>query len=155
MNKSLEALEKISWRYVNEPTFQEWCNTIKQDLERLEVLEKLVTDDCIAGNQIGLDIVNSLITKNKQLEKENQELKYEYKLVREKKEKCIDYLCDRNQKLVKAIEIIKNKIGVELIENLNIQYEPLSHIKWSLKSNIWVTNLTQQEYELLKEILGD
>ena len=40
-----------------------------QDLERLEVLEKLVTDDCIAGNQIGLTIVNSLITKNKKLEK--------------------------------------------------------------------------------------
>ena len=37
---SKEALEKISWRYVNEPSFQEWCNTIKQDLERLEVLER-------------------------------------------------------------------------------------------------------------------
>ena len=39
---SKEALEKISWRYVNEPTFQEWCNTIKQDLERLEVLENVI-----------------------------------------------------------------------------------------------------------------
>lgn len=39
---SKEALEKISWRYVNEPTFQEWCNTIKQDLERLEKLEKVL-----------------------------------------------------------------------------------------------------------------
>ena len=37
---SLEALEKISWRYVNEPTFQEWCNIIKQDLERLEQVEQ-------------------------------------------------------------------------------------------------------------------
>ena len=42
MNKSLEALEKISWRYVNEPTFQEWCDTIKQDLERLEKIENLM-----------------------------------------------------------------------------------------------------------------
>ena len=39
MNNSLEALEKISWRCPNDPSFQEWCNTIKQDLERLEELE--------------------------------------------------------------------------------------------------------------------
>ena len=40
MLNSKEALEKISWRYVNDPSFQEWCNIIKQDLERLEKLEK-------------------------------------------------------------------------------------------------------------------
>ena len=37
---SKEALEKISWRYVNDPSFQEWCETIKQDLEVLEILRK-------------------------------------------------------------------------------------------------------------------
>lgn len=39
---SKEALEKISWRYVNDPSFQEWCNTIKQDLDKLENLEKYI-----------------------------------------------------------------------------------------------------------------
>lgn len=33
---SKKALEKISWRYVNDPSFQEWCNIIKQDLDQLE-----------------------------------------------------------------------------------------------------------------------
>lgn len=37
---SKEALERISWRYVNEPSFQEWCDIVKQELERLEMLEK-------------------------------------------------------------------------------------------------------------------
>ena len=53
---SKEALDKISWRYVNEPSFQEWCNIIKQDLERLERLEtfkklcltKYVPLDCLS-----------------------------------------------------------------------------------------------------------
>ena len=40
---SKEALDKISWRYVNEPSFQEWCNIIKQDLERLENLEYVLS----------------------------------------------------------------------------------------------------------------
>lgn len=39
---SKEALERISWRYVNDPSFQEWCNIIKQDIERVEKLEKAV-----------------------------------------------------------------------------------------------------------------
>lgn len=33
---SKEALEKISWRYVNDPSFQECCNIIEKDLELLE-----------------------------------------------------------------------------------------------------------------------
>ena len=37
---SKEALEKISWRYVNDTSFQEWCETIKQDLEVLEIFRK-------------------------------------------------------------------------------------------------------------------
>ena len=36
---SKEALEKISYCYVNAPSFQELCEIIKQDLERLENLE--------------------------------------------------------------------------------------------------------------------
>lgn len=39
---SKECLEKISWRYVNDPSFQEWCNTIKQNLDKLEKLEKVI-----------------------------------------------------------------------------------------------------------------
>lgn len=38
------------------------------------------------------------------VKKQLKELKYEYGLVRKKKEKCIDNLCIRNQKLEKALD---------------------------------------------------
>lgn len=43
-----ECLEKISWRYINDPSFQEWCNIIKQDLDRLEKLEKEIKDGTLS-----------------------------------------------------------------------------------------------------------
>ena len=39
---SKKVLENIRKRYANSPTFQTWCDIIKQDLERLEQLEGLV-----------------------------------------------------------------------------------------------------------------
>lgn len=62
---SKEALEKISWRYVMDPSFQEWCNTIEQDLDRLE------TFDYIAEQNVELREENlklkQLIEKIKEL----------------------------------------------------------------------------------------
>ena len=97
------------------------------------------------------DLLIALENKNKEikkLEKENQELKYEYKLIREKKEKCIDYLCDRNQKLVKAIEIIKPVINIEVVKCEN-GYLHCVHV-----GDISIS-LSKEEYELLKEVLED
>lgn len=36
---SKEALEKISWRFPNDPDFQKWCEIIEQDLERYDQLK--------------------------------------------------------------------------------------------------------------------
>ena len=36
---SKEALEKISWRFPNDPDFQKYCKIIKKDLEVLEILK--------------------------------------------------------------------------------------------------------------------
>ena len=36
---SKKALEKISWRFPNDPDFQKYCEIIKKDLEVLEILK--------------------------------------------------------------------------------------------------------------------
>lgn len=58
---SKEALEKISWRYVNDTSFQEWCETIKQDLDRLE---KFAHENASLHTEI-----DSLHTENAKLKK--------------------------------------------------------------------------------------
>ena len=55
---SKEALEKISWRYVNDTSFQEWCEIIKQDLDRLEKLEKVIE---IVEDRIEILTVNNWV----------------------------------------------------------------------------------------------
>ena len=114
---SKEALERISWRYVNEPSFQEWCNTIKQDLERLEKIENLRTtpnalEHCLA------DFMNKCMA----LEKENEKRKM-------------------------AIEILKNYVAISKRRNEKYEYKPCIY-SFGLSKDI-----TQQEYELLKEVL--
>ena len=83
-----EALEKISWRYVNDASFQEWCDIIKQDLDRLEKLEK--------GNKILREKVNHF--KN---------VKNRYR----RNEKFVE---KENAKLKKTIEILKDYFEIWL-----------------------------------------
>jgi hypothetical protein len=113
---SKEALEKISWRYVNEPSFQKWCNTVKQDLDQLE-----------------------------ELKIENQDLKDNEKII-------TDYgynLVIENEKLKKAIEIMKNKkMSVTFFRACKDIKEVNSY-----RNN--ENQLTKEEYELLKEVLED
>lgn len=94
---------------------------IKSDLERLEILDKLVTDDCIAGNQVGLDIVNNLIErankykeKAKQLEKENQ--KYLEELKRWGYPETPIHISKYKQ-LEKENEELKDKLNSEALDN--------------------------------------
>ena len=73
-----------------------------QDIERLEVLDKLVTDDCIAGNEVGLQIVNNLIERSNNYRDENKQLK-------ERLERLEIVSRNRYEKLKKH-EALKNKI---------------------------------------------
>ena len=119
---------------------------IKQDLERLDVLEKLVTDDCIAGNQIGLDIVNSLITKNKQLEKENEKLK---KVIEENQEKieASDKLLVKFGNLLMAIRIMNyREVNVAIFKlcDTTKEYNEFGSIE-----------LQEEDFKFLKEVLKE
>ena len=76
---SKEALEKISWRYINDPTFQEWCNIIKKDLKRLGEVEKenikLRFENASLNNAIDLDLTAKFLSENIKLKKAIEILK--------------------------------------------------------------------------------
>ena len=144
---------------------------ILQDLEHKEQLEKENQDlkvfvDAYANARDELLIKNEQLEKEKQelmklleehleqedidnarLENENQELKEEYEILDRAYNSChLDYedVKGENEKLKNAIEILKNKdvdidllISSNCLEDYNYQY----------------ASLTQQEYELLKEVL--
>ena len=118
--EALEELKDYLIKPINKSSeFNEWVieiyDTIKQDLERKE-----------------------------QLEKENKELKEKYKHRAETSHE----LCEALKNYEKAIEIIKlTKVDTLLLlrtkslKEYNSQYE--------------LNKLTQQEYELIKEVLGN
>ena len=115
---SKEALEGIEQYILNNKGrlcffIKLYLGTIKQDLERLEMLEK----------------------ENKELWKNIE--KYNHKFAEVERKKCD--LMQENEKLKKAIEIITSK---DVCVVYNEIYIPR-------------TKLTQQEYDLLKEVLGN
>ena len=87
-SKGLELLEKISWRYVNDPSFQEWCNIIKQDLERLEELEKENAKlkkviDILENKIVNILILKYCIAKGRGVETYNLRYKTEDQITQE------------------------------------------------------------------------
>ena len=122
---SKEALEIIELALNNHSIMlevndkrNEYLNAIKQDLERLEVLE--IENEQLKGNE---DIVSN----------------YAYSLKEE------------NEKLKKALEILKNSLIIEF--NDDLQY---IHLKEDILQSCDYTIADiedKQEYELLKEVL--
>ena len=113
--------------------------TIKQDLERIQQLE--IAD---RNNQNLVKTNVDLVNKNLDLQKENQELL----IALENKNNEIKFLKTviNDNKLKKAIEILKNKMLI----TVNIPY-----VWFEDKDNCLYFKVNQQEYELLKEVLED
>ena len=108
-------------------TINECINTIKQDLERLETLEKQNEE------LFGICAKQAYIINNKHIDKTfNEELQEE------------------NEKLKKVIEIIKNKRV-----NLNLLFQEPNTLEAYNNYCLPIYKLTQQEYELLNEVLGE
>lgn len=59
------------------------------------------------------------------------------------------------EKLKKVIEILKKKSIIKLRVLTNVNGEKIYEIEFEMKYNSVVYELTQQEYELLKEVLGE
>ena len=175
MKKSKEALEILrecanGEKKVLFSTSLELANIIKKDLERLETIENLRTtpnalETCLAkymNKCIELEKENEKLKmyppefdgtlyffeKYQKLEKENQDLKE----LQELNKQGLWNLKQENQKLEKAIEILKDKFDFKFNDENKVIYlfikELSLHIySWCFKS--------QQEYELLKEVLGN
>lgn len=115
MYNSKEALENLTYCVNGMESKEKYYKIIKQDLDRLEKLEK-----------------------------ENKELRKSIKSWNENG----GNLLKENTKLKKAIEILKNKtvviVALKLSKDLN-DYNRMTSFE----------NLTQEEYELLKEVLGN
>ena len=128
--KSKEALEKISWRYVNDTSFQEWYEIIKQELDKLEKLEK-----------------------------ENQELKelYDFKTQLNRNQYIVlEELNEKNlklenglNKLKKVIEILKEKLELPLEDDFDVVKKDEIHL-YRLRIKCLIN---EEEYEILKEYL--
>lgn len=94
--------------------------------------------------------------KIKQLEKENQELELEKKILngmyRDVRDTAIFYM-SKCEKFEKAIDILKNKLTIEFDDKYNeIDFEvfgstEIDHVYFSLDD--------KQQYNLLKEMLGN
>ena len=169
--KSKEALKRLYDGYQNGMAGRSFYDIIKQDLERLEQLEKaqeleienLKYNDNENKYQVAIrvlkeafivlgksDITNTCWFKYlEKLEKENQELKD----TNMKYAKLIDDFQAKNMRLEKAIKIIKtNRVDVPMF------YEIVSTVdkKFACDRYNQETNekmLTKKEYELLREVL--
>lgn len=142
MNKGLEALESIIWRLSSlnedlEPRETEKIDidNIKKDLEAYEQLKKDYNKTLISNGELCVKVC--------ELEKENKKLKEKYKR-RAETSKELNEALKQHQK---AIEILKEY-------NLTISYIPgISRPHLTLNDYGDGVTLTQEKYDLLKEVL--
>lgn len=123
---SKEALENIK----HAPGFMGGHSRYKSVLEsRIPFLEDI-------------EIIKKDLDKLENLEKENQELKNT--ILSLELDTCVPELRKENAKLKSIIKILKDKIGLFIFESNNIHY---------VGNEYAVGKITQEQYELLKEIL--
>ena len=120
--------------------FQEYCDDILQDLERLEVLE-IENEQLKDSIQIKQKQVNECIDT---LTQENQELK-EFQVLTKQ---GLWNLKSENEKLKKAFKILTQRIIIKTHKNFLFGGRHLDIANTTMK-------LTDDEYDLLKEVLGE
>jgi hypothetical protein len=137
--KSLQIIEdNITPRTLGILTVE--FNVVEKAIDRLEQLE---TAD--RNNQKVVEDARKLINKNLELQKENQELRDKLN----SQDLDIWKLHCKYVEYKKVIEIIKNKLKLSLSE-----YKTIKIINAVLPiGNNEMNRLTQQEYDLLKEVL--
>ena len=116
--------------------------------EALEVLETLADNIDYKDYSVSTqNLVNkcfgkleAYLQRLEELEKENQDLKDNETIVSD----YGVYLWNENEKLKKAIEILKDRIRPILVPSNDV---------YILRTNAWSYIIQEQEYELLKEVL--
>ena len=126
--------------------YQNYCEEIEKDLERLEKLE---AKDKKWQELFGCDLCEVL--GRELLKEENKKLKQENK----------ELLVNKNvaqgiaTKYKKALDIIKNKkVDIDMFIDSTSAEDYNKRLEYYTYINPEVRPLTQEEYELLKEVLG-
>lgn len=144
----------INKEYLTERERKELLSTIKKHFERLKFENQALR------NGIDLDLIAKLLSENEKLKKDNNTLEA---LLSQTKNYYIKTIVE-NEKLKKAIEILKSKniikiynfdksgtLGI-IIEDYKLSTLLLHNGK---KTKGTYFKITQQEYDLLKEVLGN
>lgn len=125
-------------------------NTFNQDLERLEQENK----ELLEIRNIQACKINCLDTELEELNNDYEALDNELYITRN----SVDSLVKENEKLKKAIEIIiREKIKPSAFLGIlkDYQYHNKGDIPYEKVSIYLDCEVTQQEYDLLKEVLGN
>lgn len=123
-------------------------------LKALDRLEQLEIADRNNQNLVKTNV--DLVNKNLELQKENQELKEEIQDLKDNETIVADYgivLWNENEKSKKVIDILKNKANIRLHILKNTDGSKIYEIEFILGYYSTIHEITQQEYDLLKEVL--
>lgn len=118
---------------------------MSKSLEALEILRECANGEKKLLFTDSLDLANTIkrdLKRKEELEKENKNLKEKYK----RRAKTSHELCEALKNYEKAIEILKEHLGIKVFEFMDNEYE------FSLET-YYDYRLNKREYELLKEVL--
>ena len=159
---SKEALEKIEQYITNEKGrlcffIKLYCGTIKQDLERLEAINNVWhKNEPMESVDINANHLKELYNYINKLQQENQILKQSVKDTYDTGQEIISELTQENEKLKKVIEILKKIVSIPLEDDfakVKIDKETKEETHYYALSIKYL--IDEQEYELLKEVLGE
>lgn len=101
-----------------------------------------------------INIIKQDLDRLEQLEKENQELKEKFKMLEENEDVVLTTLeisVQENTKFKKALDILKGKLELPLEDDFDVINKDDIHL-YRLRTKALVN---EEEYELLKSVLGE
>ena len=148
---SKEALEKLS--YI--PIYEEDERNVITDIDSCCAYKGDLCE--VYGSEV--DTIKKDLDRLEKLEKENQELKEKCKILEENEESILTTLkisVQENDKLEKVIEILKDELDISFEDTSqegNGYWVVLQN--WSGEEEVVINFNTLDNYDLLKEVLGD
>lgn len=124
--------------------------------EALQMIQDNLTPRVLGIFPVEFHIVKEALDRSEELEKENQELKEDLRLTTIERNVCeniYEALEEKYFKLEKVIDILKDKLNIRLHILTNTDGSKIYEIEFILGYYSTIYEITQQEYDLLKEVL--